>query len=202
MNLSEFASTRGITPAALTMYIKRHATDFEGHLIKDGKNTLLDETAIRLLNQKYPDPVSLVEYRDTPATLERLSRTEAKLDAAEQEARSYRIMYEQQLMKVNELQEQLNANIALVAESKSKLKLLEDQSEQLRVNQTENRRLTDELQNQIQKTHEESKRADLAENDSQHLQQQLDDVRGQLDEAKEEAASYKKSIFGFFRKIK
>ena len=60
MNISEFASTRGIKTGTVSKYIREHQNEFDGHTYRDGKTVVLDDMAIAMLDAKYPQPVAIV----------------------------------------------------------------------------------------------------------------------------------------------
>lgn len=195
MTISEFASSRGISPQTVTMYITRHADLFDGHISKDGKNTVIDNEALTLLNKKYPDPVSLVEIRDTEETLQKLAEAEAK-------AEQFRLAFEKAQEELKQLYAAQAANATLVEEAKSQKLLLEDRSRELTETKEKNDRLSAEVMNQIQKTAEESKRADVAEVRLEQSEKSLAETVERLRAAEDEAASFTRSIFGLYRKKK
>ena len=65
MYLREFAEQRGQNPATISQYIRDHAAEFEGHTSMDGKQKVLDEVAIQLLDKKYPLPKPIQVIEDT-----------------------------------------------------------------------------------------------------------------------------------------
>lgn len=56
VTISEFLEGRNVERQAVTRYINRHKEDFDGHTSKSGREIELDETAVRLLEAKYPIP--------------------------------------------------------------------------------------------------------------------------------------------------
>lgn len=56
MILSDFLKGRDVRINAVSNYISRNPEIFEGHIKRQGKNTILDEEAIRILDEKYPFP--------------------------------------------------------------------------------------------------------------------------------------------------
>lgn len=52
----EFCTSRHLQTQRVLKYIKRNADLFEGHAVKVGKTTELDDEALRLLNEQYPLP--------------------------------------------------------------------------------------------------------------------------------------------------
>lgn len=104
MNIKEFATMRNVEAQTITRYIKRHEVEFKGHTKKVGKNTILDEAAIQLLDKKYPLPKPIEVVEDVES-----------------------------LKKVNKLQEEvimlqreLNEAHKLIAEAKAMKFILED----------------------------------------------------------------------------
>ena len=73
MNLTEFASSRGVAHQTVSMYISRHP-EFNEHISKDGRNTVLDDEAIRMLEEKYPlpQPVQVIPDAATKEENEKL----------------------------------------------------------------------------------------------------------------------------------
>lgn len=56
MILSDFLKGRDVRINAVSNYISRNPEIFEGHVTRQGKNTILDDEAIRILDEKYPFP--------------------------------------------------------------------------------------------------------------------------------------------------
>lgn len=110
MILSEFLKGRNVKINAVSNYISRNPDKFEGHVKHEGKNTILDDEAIRILDEKYPllkpnvivNGVPEEEHRDV---LNRLSKAQEVI-----------------IMMQNELTDQK----LLVAEKEHNLALLED----------------------------------------------------------------------------
>lgn len=66
MKLVDFCSSRNIQTQTVGKYIERHPEIFTGHISKDGKLIVLDETAEKILAERYqvkPIPVSEEETR-------------------------------------------------------------------------------------------------------------------------------------------
>ena len=133
MILSEFLKGREVKINAVSNYISRNPEKFEGHVTREGKNTILDEEAVRILDEKYPmqNPVVIVNgvpEEEHRAVLERLNKaqeviimlqnelTEQKLLVAEREA--YNMLLEDKqkrseasLQEAKEKVSQLNAKL-------------------------------------------------------------------------------------------
>lgn len=56
MILSDFLKGRDVRINAVSNYISRNPELFNGHVTRQGKNTILDDEAIRILDEKYPFP--------------------------------------------------------------------------------------------------------------------------------------------------
>ena len=62
MKIQEFVKGRNISYAAVFQYIKRHSDLFDGHIGKSN-NIVLDDTALQILDERYPlaQPVQVVQ---------------------------------------------------------------------------------------------------------------------------------------------
>ena len=67
MLLQDFAAQRGVKANTVAAYMLAHATEFEGHTTMDGKQKVLDEVALELLDAKYPLPRPVQIIQDTEA---------------------------------------------------------------------------------------------------------------------------------------
>lgn len=56
MNLTAFCESRNVKTNAVANYIARHPEMFEGHIIKNGNISELDDVAFQYLDEKYPLP--------------------------------------------------------------------------------------------------------------------------------------------------
>ena len=89
-NITEFLKGREVKPNALSNYITRHPELFEGHVKREGKNTFLDDEAVRLLEEKYPlaKPVVIINglsQEEERELREKLQRTQEMLVAMQNE---------------------------------------------------------------------------------------------------------------------
>lgn len=74
MKIQEFAKERNVSYATVFQYIKRHPGLFDGHIGKSN-NIVLDDTALQILDERYPreKPVQVIcdtEARDRLAVLQ------------------------------------------------------------------------------------------------------------------------------------
>lgn len=78
--LTKFAESRGERGDTVRKYISRHKEAFEGHIDTDGKQMLLDDEAVKLLEEIYPLPKPVEVVEDTESrkklidALERLEK--------------------------------------------------------------------------------------------------------------------------------
>lgn len=90
LNISEFLKGREVKPNTLSNYIARHPEQFEGHVKREGKNTFLDDEAVRILEEKYPlaKPVVIINglsQEEERELREKLQRTQEMLVAMQNE---------------------------------------------------------------------------------------------------------------------
>lgn len=74
LKIQEFAKERNVSYATVFQYIKRHPDLFDGHIGKSN-NIVLDDTALQILDERYPreKPVQVIcdtEARDRLAVLQ------------------------------------------------------------------------------------------------------------------------------------
>lgn len=109
LKISDFVKGRNINAPAVTAYIRRHDNLFSGHIQKSGKELLVDDVALEILEMKYPlpAPVEVVEDRES----------RQKLILAQE--------------KIIQLQEQLTAAAQLAAKAEAQQLLLDDYKDRL-----------------------------------------------------------------------
>ena len=129
MILSEFLKGREVKINAVSNYISRNPEKFEGHVTREGKNTILDEEAVRILDEKYPMPKPVVIVNGVPeeehrAVLERLNKaqeviimlqnelTDQKLLVAEREAHNMLLEDKQEHMEERLIEEKMKREAA------------------------------------------------------------------------------------------
>lgn len=67
MKVADFTRGRNVENQAITRYINRHPELFDGHVMKDGREIVLDDVALDILNEKYPLPQPIQIVEDTEA---------------------------------------------------------------------------------------------------------------------------------------
>ncbi len=202
MNISEFARDRGLKPTTVSLYIRRHQEEFDGHTRPSGTgNSLeLDDVALDLLDKKYPRKEQPIQVLDHDPELERkiqeqnevirqlqakiisLSETNSQLEHALGEAKQAQLMLataEQQRdearLQLKEVEERYTTEHAAANEERNRANVLETKLEY------------------------EQQRAETAESTAIEKEEQLIAAEKRAEAAESEANSYVRSWFGFFR---
>ena len=117
MNLTAFAESRNVKTNTISNYIARNREMFEGHLIKNGHLTELDEVALEILEKMYPlpDPVQVINGIPQETHIETLN----ELNQARQKI-------EERDEIIFKLQQELNRTKSKLVETESGIKLLEN----------------------------------------------------------------------------
>lgn len=116
MKIAEFAKSRNVSIDTIHKYIRRNSEAFDGHITNEGKRFILDEEAVRLLNEKYPLPRP-IEVIDDIETIKELSETRRELADAQK--------------RILDLQGQLLSVTAKLAHAEAMEMMLEDKKNQL-----------------------------------------------------------------------
>ena len=189
MNITEFAKSRNIKPQTVSRYINRHSEKFDGLVLKSGKEITLSEEAIYILDKVYPLPKPIQVIVD-------------------HESRDKLVEAQSIIIK---LQQQLNNQAEQIAGSRINQILLEQKEQELET-------IKSDLQTEKEKTAaaiaevqeikiEANKRMkeswDVTENainERDAAYNEIQRLQAELSAMKSEVGSYKKSIFGFYRK--
>lgn len=208
ISINDYAKETGVSYEAIRKRVARYRSELKGHIIIDGRTQYLDEYAREFLEERRKRSPVIVRVE---AADERTNELEAKVSDLEEQK-------EQLLKRVAALQEMIidgdkkliAANEQLLLEKDKVVSLLENKEENIKL-RAERDVLTEKLstaQEQRQTAEDTAQDAQkrLTDYESQvtqwqaDYQQQLDELSRQRDAAVEEAASYEKSWFGFYRK--
>lgn len=206
MTIREYARQRSVSYEAIRKQINRCQKDLEGHITTKGQTKYLDEYAVEYLDQRRSErPVSVVHWEET----EVVKALRDQIDALKNE-----------LMTTQKRLIDAQSENQLLIEAKTKYDLLLESSnektatiETLREDLTESRKTSDQLRERLDDARKET---DEAKRDADRARADADQIRKEADQAKErseklkrerdaaakEAKSYKKSIFGLYRKIR
>lgn len=203
MNISEFARDRGLKPTTVSLYIRRHANEFDGHTRPSGTgNSLeLDDIALEILDKKYPrkeQPVQILEHdpeleRKIAAQNELIIQLQAQIISLTE--KNSHLEHELGEVKQSQLMLEIAENEKKAAEEKAQEYKQQYESEKNKATEVTNKvtELTTKLEYETQRT---------AEIDTQltNISEQLELAEERAAKAEKEASSYVKSWFGFFRK--
>lgn len=109
VKLSDFADQRNVSRDTVAAYIRRNPEIFEGHTTKQKKALILDDEAVKMLDEMYPLPKPIQIIEDV-------------------ESRQ-KLIQTQQL--VIQLQQKIVDQTAIVAQAETMKVLLEDKEKQL-----------------------------------------------------------------------
>lgn len=218
--IRDYARDHHVSYEAIRKQIAKYQEDLDGHVITKGKTKYLDDFAVAFLDDRRREaPVSVIQWEET----EVVRSLRDQIDALKNE-----LMTSQK--RVIELQSENQRMIAastkydlLVESSAGKDALIETLREDL----SESRKSSDQLREELKdaRAAEETAKketdaakldADRARDDLKSARADADQIRKEADQAKErseklkkerdaaakEAKSYRKSIFGFYRKIR
>lgn len=160
MNITEFASARNEQSQTISIFIKRHPEQFEGHTRKVGKTVELDEVALEILEKQYPlpRPVQLlngVDPEEHKAVVDKLSS-----------AQEYIIKLHE---TVEQLKDKVNENEKLIAQAEAQKILLEDKNSQLEAAREEGEKKDTEIDEQKKKIEEQNRQLEELKNENERL---------------------------------
>lgn len=179
MKIVDFAKQRGADPDTITRYIKRHPEPFVGHLSFDGNKMVVDDIAVKLLEEKYPLPAPVEVIKDTKSQ-ELLIIEQKKVQELQE--------------RLMTLQEQLHENQLLIADQKGQLLRLEDKSKE-----------NDGLKKQVESmTQQSAKQAEIitqhaadlatAKTSLEYTEKELEAERQRLEEEKHRTAEVEEEL--------
>ena len=197
--IRDYARDHRVSYEAIRSQVSRYREDLDGHIITKGRTKYLDDFAVEFLNSKRKDdPVSVV-------TVEKSEIIESLRDQIE--------ALKNELMTTQKRVIELQSENQKMIEAKIKYDLLLESSNE---KQTLIEGLREDLKDAKKETDAAKRDADQARDDLKSARADADQIRKQADEAREkseklkkerdaaakEAKSYRKSIFGFYRKVK
>jgi len=153
MNITEFASARNEQSQTISIFIKRHPEQFEGHTRKVGKTVELDEVALEILEKQYPlpRPVQLMNGVDP----EEHKAVQDKLTAAQE--------------FIIKLQDKMMEDQKLLAQAEAQKILLEDRESQLKIATEEGEKKDTEIDLQKKKIEEQNRQLEELKLENERL---------------------------------
>ena len=134
MIITEFAKSRNIEPQAVSRYLNRHE-ELKKQCRKEGKNLLLTDDVLRVLDEKYPIPKPTIIMNGVPE--------EEHRDALE------KLLKAQEL--IIQLQNELTDQKLLQAENEAQKLLLEDRERRAEEDAKEAKEKVAELMAELEK---------------------------------------------------
>lgn len=134
MTITEFAKSRNIEPQAVSRYLNRHE-ELKKQCRKEGKNLLLTDDVLRVLDEKYPIPKPTIIMNGVPE--------EEHRDALE------KLLKAQEL--IIQLQNELTDQKLLQAENEAQKLLLEDRERRAEEDAKEAKEKVAELMAELEK---------------------------------------------------
>lgn len=175
MTIKEYAKTHGISYEAVRKQLSRYRKELDGHITTSGQTKYLDDFAVEFLDKR---------RKSNPVVVLRQSeREEVEILKEQIEALKNELMTTQK--RVIELQSENQLMLA----DKIKYDLLLESS-------NEKQTMIDTLRDDLKSARAD---ADRTRKESDETREKLEKER---DAAQADARSYRKSVFGFYRKIK
>ena len=195
--IRDYARDHSISYEAVRAQISRYRKDLEGHISTNGRTMCLDDYAVRFLDAKRRGNPVAIRSEEKHAEHENLK---AQVDALKSELLAAQA-------KIIELQ----SADRLLIEAKAKCDLLieagtEKQKEidTLRTDLSEARQNAEQLRTDAQTAKIDAVKAleelRAARTEADRAKAEADQARKERDTAQAEAGSYKRSVFGFYRK--
>lgn len=119
MILSDFIKGRDIKINAVSNYISRNPDKFKNHVTREGNHTILDDEAVRILENKYPIPKPTIIINGLDPDEERELR-QRLADANESLAKARDVMLA--------MQNEITEHKLLIAEHEHGIALLEERT--------------------------------------------------------------------------
>ena len=176
-SIKQFAEEQNVSYEAIRKQIVRYSDELKDHIIRRNRTQYLDDWAVEFLKEKRKENPIILMNMDQNEQIEELK---AQVD----------LLKVQLMTAQNELLKEKERVITLQDESK---KLIEDRGRYTAL--LEDSKAKEEKLTDLSRTIEEK------DDQIRTIQKEADDLRKERDEAQSEARSYKKSIFGFYRKV-
>ncbi len=130
MTITEFSESRGLKTQTVSIYIKRHPEEFEGHIKTEGKAKELDEVALELLEAQYPlpQPIMVVEDKETRKQLEAAKDRIIELQGQLLDARAQLADAQQKALLLESTERELDSKTEALDQALAEVKWLKSRS--------------------------------------------------------------------------
>lgn len=187
ITIKDFAEAEGVSYEAIRKSVMRYKDEMQGHVFQRNRVTYLDETAVEYLKKRRKVSPVVIHREDKQA-----------------EERALRDQLEDLRSRYEVSQEKLVAALEHVQELQGQVRQIE-QKNVLLIEQTG--KAEQDMAEAVKRYAEEKARADVATIRADAYQAKVDAMEGRLADAEarataaeEEAGSYKRGLFGFYRK--
>ena len=192
MTIKQYAREKGVSYEAIRKQIAHYRDYLDDHIQMKNRTMILDDFAVEFLDGKRRENPIIVVAEDER---ERVERMREEIDALKNE-----------LMTTQKRVIELQSENQLMLEAKTKYDLLLESN-------TEKQTTIDALREDLKEAKDDAKIArqavdalrdqrDDARKETDAARKEADEIRRERDAALDEAKSYRKSIFGFYRKTK
>lgn len=174
--IKQYAESQNVSYEAVRKQIVRYTEELKEHIVKKDRTQYLDEWAVDFLTERRRENPIILNDQDKTEEIEALRSQVESLKVKLMEAQNELLKEKDRVIGLqDEIREGLESKIkytALLEDNKAKEEKLKEAQDQI----TEIRREADDRKREVE------------------------ELTKERDEAKTEAQSFKKSIFGFYRK--
>ena len=197
VSLKDYAAQKNISYEAVRQQVVRYKDELAGHVIRDGRQQLLDEDAVAFLDAKrMKNPVAIIQMDK-----------DERIEALEAQVKALLAKTADQADRISALAEWKADKALLIAEAEQhRLALQDAQNEKAALQHDYNQAIETIEQTQKEAAQSRQEALEAAERETQ-AQNRLEDERAareaaeaEAEKLRAEANSYKRSIFGFYRK--
>lgn len=197
VSLKDYAAQKNVSYEAVRQQVVRYKDKLAGHVIRDGRQQLLDEDAVAFLDAKrMKNPVAIIQMDK-----------DERIEALEDQVKALLAKTAEQADRISALAEWKADNALLIAGAEqSRLALQAAQNERAALQHDYDQAIEAIEQTQKEAARSRQEALEAAERETQ-AQNRLEDERAareaaeaEAEKLRAEANSYKRSIFGFYRK--
>ena len=213
ISVTQYAESRGVSGPAVRRQLARYAKELEGHVITSGRKRMLDDEAVAFLDQHRMQRTVIVDGEEVSLS-DQVTALHEKVKELEdsslaEQVEILRRELEASQRKVMELQDNVigllehkHRNQLLLESNKEKDQQILKQETEIQEKNQEILQRDAELHGKAQELKEKEAEIKQKADDLEQKDAVLTETKEKLQGAEEELSKYKKSWFGFYRKIK
>lgn len=197
ISLKDYAAQKNVSYEAVRQQVVRYKDELAGHVIRDGRQQLLDEDAVAFLDAKrMKNPVAIIQM-DKDERIEALeAQVKALLAKTADQADRISALAEWKADKSLLIAEAEQSRLALQTAQNERAALQHDYDQAIETIEQTRKEAAQSRQEALEATERETQTQNLL-NDERTAREAAEAETAKL---RAEANSYKKSIFGFYRK--